>query len=92
MKRSNKVHCSSQCTKSVKSLTKVLFKNTQDLSTDSDDVFFCESSDTSPLSDHNNTDDGLVSWVSITHNIEKQNEIMDAQNMHRVPHSVFKQT
>ena len=92
MKRGNKVHHSSQSTKSVKSATKVLFKNTQDSSTDSDDVLFCESSDTSPLSVHNNTDDELVSSVCITHNTEKQNEIMDTQNMHRVTHSVFKQT
>ena len=92
MKRGNKVHHSSQSTKSVKSMTKVLFKNTQDSSTDSDDVFFYESSDTSPLSVHNNTDDGLVSQVSITHNMEKQNKIMDAENMHRVTRSVFKQT
>ena len=76
----------------MKSVTKVLFKNTQDSSTDSDDVFFCESSDTIPLSVHNNTDDGLVSQVSITHNTEKQNKIMVAENMHRVTHSVFKQT
>ena len=92
IKRGNKVHCSSQSTKSVKSMTKVLFKNTQDLSADSDDVFFYESSDTSPLSVHNNTDGGLVSQVSITHNMEKKimDEIMDAENMCRVTHSVFK--
>ena len=48
IKRGNKVHHSSQSTKSVKSVTKVLFKNTQDSSTDSDDVFFYKSSDTSP--------------------------------------------
>ena len=85
MKRGNKVHHSSQSTKSVKSMTKVLFKNTQDSS-----MFFYESSDTSPLSVHNNTDDGLVSQVSITHNTEKQNEIKDAENMCRVTHSIFK--
>ena len=62
-------------------MTKVLFKNTQDSSTDSDDVFFYESLDTSPFSDHSNADGGLVSWVSITHNTEKQNEIADAENM-----------
>ena len=41
------------------------------------------------LSVHNNTDGGLVSQVSITHNTEKQNEIMDAENMRRVTHSVL---
>ena len=71
-------------------MTKVLFGNTEDLSTDSDDVFFYESSDTSPLSVHNNTDGGLVSRVSITHKHEKQSEIMDAENMCGVTHSVFK--
>ena len=91
-RRGNKVHLSPQCTKSVKSTTKVLFKNTQDLSTDSDDMFFYESLDTSSLSDHSNVDGGLVSWVSITHNMEKQSEIADAENVHRVTCSVFKQT
>ena len=92
IKRGNKVHHSSQYTKSVKSTTKVLFKSTQDLSTDSDDVLFYESLDTSPLSVHNDTDDGLVFWVSITHNMGKQKEITGAENMCRVTCSVFKQT
>ena len=92
IRRGNKVCCSPQSTKSVTSATKVLFKNTQDSSTDSDDMFIYESLDTSPLCDNSNVDGGLVSWVSITHNTEKQNKIPDAENMYRVTHSVFKQT
>ena len=90
-KRGDKVHDSALSTRPVRSVTKVLFKNTEDLSTDSNNVYFCESPDMSPLSVCDDLNGGLVARVNITHKMEKCSKIADAVNMHRVTCAVFKQ-
>ena len=62
LKRGNNVDC---MVRSTKSAMRVLFQECRDLSTDSDDIFFTEPPNMSPLNDQ---DDGLVSRVHITHN------------------------
>ena len=81
-----------QSTKSMVSATKALFKDAEDLSTDSDDVHFCETPATSTLSVHDDQNGGFLARMNVTHKMEKHHKIADAENMCRVTHSVFKQT
>ena len=81
-----------QSTKSMVSVTKALFKDAKDLSTDSNDVHFCETPTVSTLSVHGDWNGGCLTRMNVTHKMEKHCKIADAENMHRVTHSVFKQT
>ena len=91
-KGGTKVHCFSQSTKSMVSATKALFKDAEDLSTDSNDVHFSETPATSTLSVHNDWNGDFLARMNVIHKMEKHPEIADAENMHRVTHSVFKET
>ena len=81
-----------QSTQSMVSVTKALFKDAEDSSTDLDDVHFCETPATSTLSVHDDQNGGFLARMNVAHKMEKHCEIADAENMHRVTLSVFKQT
>ena len=67
-------------------VTKALFKDAENSSTDSDDVLFCES----PESDNDQNSD-FIPRMNVTHKIVKHHEISDTEKVYRVTHSVSKQ-
>ena len=90
-KGSTKVHHFPQSTKPMVSASKSLFKDAEDLSTDSDDVHFCETPTMSTLSVCNDQNGSFLARMNVAHKMEKHCKIVDAENMHRVTCSVFKQ-
>ena len=86
IKEGTKVHHFPQSTGSMVTATKVLFKDAENLSTDSDDVLFCES----PESD-NDWNSDFIPRMNVTHKIVKHHEIKDTEKVCRVTHSVSKQ-
>ena len=69
-KGGTKVHHFSQSTKSMVCVTKALFKDAKDLSTDSDDVHFCETPATSTLSVHDDQNGGFLARMNVPHKME----------------------
>ena len=87
IKEGTKVCHFPQSTGSTVTMTKLLFKDTENSSTDSDDVLFCES----PELDNDQNDD-FVPRMNVTHKIVKYHEIRDTEEVCRVTHSISKQT
>ena len=52
-------------------------------------LHFYESPTMSTLNVHDDQNGGFLARMNVVHKMEKHHEIVDAENMHRVTHSVF---